>query len=232
MTNNTKRQTRKAGKTAFVVSFVLFVSAFWSCTNDNYDSGDGTYSYLRAEFVMTHIANDSTIDYAINDDNRRIDFKKSFKPRWTTTTDSLYRALLYYNDKPEGAEVIKLTQVYVLTPIDTSKVAKFVFDPVSFESSWISANENYLNFSFFIKMGKPDDEDAHHSIGILSETPDESTCLFTLYHDQGGVPEYYSTHVYASIPLTDEMRQKNLRLVVNTYGGPVIKDYPAPTTAH
>ena len=85
MTNNTKRQTRKAGKTALVASFILFVSVFWSCTNDNYDSGDGTYSYLRAEFAMTHIANDSTIDYAVNDNDRRIDIKKSFKPRWTTT---------------------------------------------------------------------------------------------------------------------------------------------------
>ncbi len=232
MTNNTKRQTRKAGKTALVASFILFVSVFWSCTNDNYDSGDGTYSYLRAEFAMTHIANDSTIDYAINDDDRRIDIKKSFKPRWTTTTDSLYRALLYYNDKSEGAEAVKLTQVYVLTPVDTSKVEKLVFDPVNFESSWISPNENYLNFSFFVKTGKPDDEDAHHSIGILSDTTDDGTYVFTLYHDQGGVPEYYSTRVYASIPLTDEMRQKNLRLVINTYSGLVIKDYPALTTAH
>ena len=113
----------------------------------------------------------------------------------------------------------------MLTPIDTSKVEKLVFDPVTFESSWISANNSFLNFSFYVKSGKPDDEDAHHSIGLLSETTDDGTSLFTLYHDQGGMPEYYSTRVYASIPLTDEMRQQKIKLIINTYSGTVIKEF-------
>ena len=231
MNHHTKRQTRKERKMALVASFLLLVSAFWCCTNDNYDTGDGDYSYLRAEFVMSHIANDSTIDYAIDDNNRRINLQKSFKPRWATTTDTLYRALLYYNDKPEGAEAVKATQVYVLHSIDTSKVKKPVYDPVTFESSWISANENYLNFSFYVKTGKADDEDARQSIGIFTETTEDGVILLTLLHDQGGVPEYYSNRVFASIPLTDEMRQSHLRLVVNTYTGQSVKDYPPSATA-
>ena len=222
MTNNNKRMRELSFCLLLLASCFCFI---FSCTTDNYDSGDGDLSYLRAEFVMAHVSADSIVDYAIDDSDRRIAIRKPFKPRWTTTTDSLYRALLYYNDKPEGAEAVKLTQVFVLTPIDTSKVEKLVFDPVTFESSWISANNTFLNFSFYVKSGKPDDEDAHHSIGLLSETTDDGTCLFTLYHDQGGMPEYYSTRVYASIPLTDEMRQQKIKLIVNTYSGTVIKEF-------
>ncbi|MBR5657367.1 MAG: hypothetical protein IKW98_11920 [Prevotella sp.] len=232
MNHPTQRPTHVGRKTALVASFLLFVLAFWNCTSDNYDTGDGDYSYLRAEFVMSHVANDSTVDYAIDDNNSRINIDKPFKARWTTTTDSLYRALLYFNDKPEGAEVVKMTQVYVLQPLDTSKVKKPIFDPVTFESSWISANGSFLNFSFYVKTGKSDDEDARQSIGVLTETNEDGVTVLTLLHDQGDIPQYYSNRVYASIPLTDELRQSHLRLVVNTYTGQSVKDFPPSTTAH
>lgn len=233
MTHNKKQKkaTRRGRNAALALSFVLFVSLFYACTTENYDSGDGKYSYLRAEFVMAYINAEGAIDYAIDDNDQRINLDKTLKPTWTTTKDSTYRALLYYNDKPEGAEAVRLSMVYVLEPRDTSKLKETSFDPVEFESSWLSANNRFLNFSFFVKTGQVDD-DSRQAIGILSSTDDDGTPLLTLLHDQGGIPQYYSTRVYASIPLSEEMRQQSFRLKVHSYAGLVVKDYPAPAIVH
>ena len=46
-----------------------------------------------------------------------------------------------------------------------------------------------------------------------------------LHHDQGGVPEYYSSRIYTSIPLNGELAGKIIRLKVNTYKGEIEKTY-------
>lgn len=220
---NNIQQTRKRRKTA-LVAFLFCVFFFNACTVESYDSGDGDLSYLRADFVMAHTDKDGAIDYAIDDNGQRIDLKSTVTPKWTTTKDSLYRGLLYYNDKPGGAEAITLSMVYVLQPRDTSQIEKPVFDPVDFESAWVSANGSFLNLGFSVKTGQTDD-DVRQSIGILSSLDADGTLLLTLIHDQADVPQYYSSRAYASIPLTSEMRQRPLRLVVNTYAGTVVKDF-------
>ena len=48
------------------------------------------------------------------------------------------------------------------------------------------------------------------------------TSHLRLYHDQAGVPEYYSTQVYASI-LTSQIKADSVRISINTYKGPVTK---------
>ena len=124
---------------------------------------------------MAYINAEGAIDYAIDDNDQRINLDKTLKPTWTTTKDSTYRALLYYNDKPEGAEAVRLSMVYVLEPRDTSKLKETSFDPVEFESSWLSANNRFLNFSFFVKTGQVDDDSrTAHRCSRCSTTRAES----------------------------------------------------------
>jgi hypothetical protein len=75
--------------------------------------------------------------------------------------------------------------------------------------------------------GTTDDEKASQTLYIIQDSimthPDATrTSHLRLYHDQAGVPEYYSTQVYASI-LTSQIKADSVRISINTYKGPVTK---------
>ena len=217
---------------------VLFSLLTFSCTTTNYDDGDGDLSYLRADFVEAHTAAPQQIDYAINDEGKTIRFAAPFNVKWTEKADTFYRALLYFNQKPTGNEPISLQRVYVLLPTAADEVKNPKFDPVTFESAWLSRCQlpssasphfgglrgaTYLNLTFLLKTGQPDDEKARQSIGMMSEERNDTLCL-TLLHDQGTVPQYYSTRIYASIPMSGT---QPVKLIVNSYEGSVVRAYPA-----
>ena len=209
-----------------------------ACTTSTYDEGDGDLSYLRADFVEAHTAAPQQIDYAINDEGKTIRFAAPFNVKWTEKADTFYRALLYFNQKPTGNEPISLQRVYVLLPTAADEVKNPKFDPVTFESAWLSRCQlpssasphleglrgaYYLNLTFLLKTGQPDDEKARQSIGIMSEERNDTLCL-TLLHDQGTVPQDYSTRIYASIPMSGT---QPVKLIVNSYEGSVVRAYPA-----
>ena len=215
------------------LSLCLFVT---SCSTESYDTGDGDYSYLRADFCEIHTAGTKQVDYAISDDGERISFGKTLNVKWAEGTDTLYRALLYYNRLPDAAKALSLQPVYVLRPKAPASVENPHYDPVAFESAWVStcqrtdltialdsvsreAVTHYLNIAFLVKTGQPDDETARQSIGITSEQNSDGTWQLTLLHDQGSVPQYYSTRVYASIPLADSQLQRGIIFNINTYDG-------------
>ena len=215
------------------LSLCLFVT---SCSTESYDTGDGDYSYLRADFCEIHTAGTKQVDYAISDDGERISFGKTLNVKWAEGTDTLYRALLYYNRLPDAAKALSLQPVYVLRPKAPASVENPHYDPVAFESAWISTCQRtdltialdsvsreavtyYLNIAFLVKTGQPDDETARQSIGISSEQNSDGTWQLTLLHDQGSVPQYYSTRVYASIPLADSQLQRGIIFNINTYDG-------------
>lgn len=190
-----------------------------ACTTETYDSGDGDYSYLLAEFVEIHTADSKQVDYAINDAGKHITFTKPITVRWAATPDSLYRALLYYNNAPAGVKPLSVSQVHVLRPKDKDSIDNHATDPVTFESIWQSENGRWLNLSLLVKTGKSNDEDAFQLIGMMRSTDEDNMLRLTLMHDQGTIPQYYTTRVYVSIPLGDDV-QLPLRLTVNTYEGP------------
>ena len=209
-----------------------------ACTTSTYDDGDGDLSYLRADFVEAHTVAPQRIDYAINDDGEKINFATPFSVQWTEKADTFYRGLLYYDRRPTYSDPISLQRVYVLSPLPADKVKNLKFDPVTFESTWLSRCQLpssaspqlgglrgafYLNISFLLKTGQPDDENAHQSIGMMSEERNDTLCL-TLLHDQGDVPQYYSTRIFASIPIDGT---KPVTLKINTYEGSVVRAYPA-----
>lgn len=190
-----------------------------SCTTETYDSGNGKYSYLLAEFAEVHTAEAKLADYAVNDAGRHITFASPLAVRWADTPDTLYRALLYYNNTPAASEPLAALQVYVLNPLEKDSVSSTATDPVTLESTWQSENGRWLNLSLLVKTGKSEDENAFQSIGMMSSLDEDSLLHLTLLHDQGAVPQYYTTRVYVSVPLDDTV-QLPLRLTVNTYEGP------------
>lgn len=231
---------KKDAKFMVLLCLVAYSFFFFSCRFNEYETGDGKYSYLRADFVEAHTLSTQQVDYAINDDGERIEFSTPFTVKWAEKEDTLYRALLYYNRKPEGAEPINIQYVYVLWPKDVDSIQSPKTDPVVWESGWISQCQRsllyegqsisrYLNVSFSVKTGQHEDE-LKQSIGVMSRNGND-TLFFTLLHDQGGVPEYYSSHVYASIPLFSsnedgaENKLSSVIFSVNTYQGMVMKSY-------
>ena len=221
------------------LSLCCFVT---SCSTESYDTGDGDYSYLRADFCEIHTAGAKQVDYAISDDGERISFGKTLNVKWAEGADTLYRALLYYNRLPDAAKALSLQPVYVLRPKSSASVENPHYDPVAFESAWMStcqrtdltialdsvsreAVTHYLNIAFLVKTGQPDDETARQSIGITAEQNTDGTWQLTLLHDQGDVPQYYSTRVYASIPLADSQLKSGVIFNINTYDGQLIRTF-------
>ncbi|MCR4773297.1 MAG: hypothetical protein K5854_02920 [Prevotella sp.] len=218
---------------AIVMAFIVS-----SCSNESYDTGDGIYSYLRADLVMAHSTSDKAIDYAITDDSQRIVFNTPLKANWIQNADTLYRAILYYKDKEEGAEPITsgYVPVFRIEPkssdaiIDTMKT-----DPVKFESAWMSKNNRFLNISIGVKTGKTDNNKLQ-SIGVYSQQLTENSngtrdIYIRLTHNQNDIPEYYTSNYYLSIDMANFKPTDKLHLLINTYKGEIEREFsPSPST--
>ena len=206
-----------------------------SCTQDTYDKGDGQYSYLRGDFAEAVVGADKKIVSLITDEGESLPLSQPSTAKWITTSDTIYRCMLYYNKVRDSkgqyvAEPISVGEVpcpviVPLAELDTEMKT----DPVSFESAWMSKTGKYINLSFALKTGKTEDDEAIHTLRVVQDTimvhPDGSkTSYLRLFHDQGGVPDYYSTQVYASI-ITSEILADSVRIAINTYKGIIEKSF-------
>ncbi len=209
-----------------------------SCIQDAYEKGQGKYSLMRADFVEAHANDQKQIDSFTTDDGISYQTTKPFGAKWVTTPDSIYRCILYYNKVDDGGGISKAE------PISAGQVACLIIKPrgalkgdmktdaVRFESAWLSGTGRYLNLSLYVKTGVTDDEQAMQTISMVEDTvktnPDATrTVCLRLYHDQGGVPEYYSTQVYASVPLSG-LQADSLRISIQSYQGEVVKTFRMP----
>lgn len=220
------------GEAIFFLLPLLF-----SCTNDAYETGDSRYSYLRTDFVEATTNADAKVESATTDDNMTLTFSKPFSVSWMTKSDTIYRAMLYYNigdistdGKQMTAEAISAGRVYVLTPQTVSDTATVYTDPVHFQSAWQSNNGNYLNLSLALMTGVADSVDAKQSIGMVCDTVmtamnGSHTYLYRLSHSQGDVPQYYKTTIYISIPTKKMTAGDRIRLSINTYDGDVTREF-------
>ena len=202
-----------------LLAFLPFLAA---CTIDAYEKGEGEYSLLTAELVEAYVDNDKHVSHVVTDQGERLMLTSPLTAQWIETPDTMYRALLYYDQVEEGkAEPRSFGWVGVLTPRDSIK-GGMKSDPLYTESMWVAKNHKYLNLRLRLLTGSTDDEKARHSIGLMkdaaSSTPGHARMV--LYHDQGGMPEYYSMVTYASIPL-DSIKADTLTIVVKTYNGEV-----------
>lgn len=217
------------------VLYVLTLLAgalLWGCTTDAYDKGEGEYSLMQADFVEAHANSSKEIDYVITDNDERMTLSQPAARNWVKTPDSLYRAVLYYKKAEQTVDVVSLAQVSVASIVRTDSLEKKTkekvkTDPLTLESMWLSKNKHYLNVGFYIKVGTTDNDKAIHRIGVVSDTlmtngDGTKTYHLRLYHDQGGVPAYYSQHSYFSLPI-QSLKADSIRFTVNTYKGEVVR---------
>ena len=205
------------------------------CTQDAYDKGEGRYSLMRADFVEANSNAQKEIERITTDDGDILSASKPFKAKFVNTPDSVYRCVLYYNKVKDGNsqdvfEPISIGQVACPKIIPLAELDKEMkTDPVKFESAWMSKSGKYINLSLYLMTGSSEDEDAKHTLRIVQDTivtnPDATrTSYLRIYHDQGGVPEYYSTQVYLSI-ITPGIPADSVRIQIPTYKGMTEKSF-------
>lgn len=216
------------------MALVGLLLLFPSCSNTAYEEGDSSLSYLRTDFVDAVTDSQSKLASATTDDNVKLTFSQPLQTSWTNKADTLCRVLLNYNMYANGVdsnvvEPLAAKMVYTLKPADPSKQTLTATDPVSFVSAWKSKNGNYVNLRIGLKTGQASGDDQRQSIGLVldstvvsNETP--TYCLRFL-HSQGGVPEYYTTDVYVSIPIKQMTTGSKVRLSLNTYNGLIVREF-------
>ena len=208
----------------YPIAFLLFTA----CTSESYDTGDGTLSYLRADFVMMHTAAEKTVDHFVTDEGETISLQPYATVSWAAKADTLYRALAYYNhDKAaQTVETQSFQPVYVLWPHGAEDPdAAPDDDAVGLESAWLSSNRQFINLGLLLMMGQPDDDTARHTIGATLSSETDDTVIITFRHNQGGIPQYYTQRLYASIPVAETMHGKTVIIRVNTYQGLVERTF-------
>jgi hypothetical protein len=215
---------------------LLVIILVASCTQDAYEKGEGTYSLMRGDFAEANVNSNREVTSITTDDGEILPLTSLATAQWISRPDTIYRCMLYYNkvkaaDGKLAAEVISLGRVpclYVKPLTNFEKTYKD--DPVKFESIWNSKSGKYLNLHLQLKTGYTEDSTAVQKLDVVTDSlisyPNgRRTLSLLLYHDQGNVPEYYSTQAYVSIPTTD-LAVDSIRLYINTYSGPVIKTLP------
>lgn len=208
----------------------LAAAVLASCEHDGYESGDGSLSYLTAELAVLHTASNRSATSADLDNGTTLSISNPFTTSWMTKADTIYRALLYYDVATDGSKKVKarsVSAVPVLRPMEQSKVNDMHTDPVGVESVW-AAKSGYINMSLLLKAGKTDGEDAVQTLGLVDcgttvGNDGKRTRYLKLYHDQGGVPEYYTVQRYVSIDTNDLGDVDVVSITVNTYSGEVTK---------
>jgi hypothetical protein len=207
-----------------VSSFLLPLS---SCTQDAYEKGEGEYSLLRGDFAEAVVNSNKQVAKIITDDGDEMLVTSPYTAKWIAKADTTYRCMLYYNKVEGKAEVVSMGQVPCAAIVPLSKFEKELkTDPVKFESTWMSKTGRYLNLSIQVKSGVTDDTTAVQSLAIVSDTlithsDGKQIRNLILHHDQGNVPEYYSTQVYVSIP-TNRIDADSVRISINSYDGEVV----------
>ena len=213
-----------------LLSAVSLFAFATSCEQELYDKGDSEYSLMRADFVEAFVDNDKQVGYVVTDDDERLQLTAPYTAQWIQRSDTTYRAVLYYNKVGEKAEAIALSRV---STTQIRKPGEFKSgdktDPLGMESVWLSGNRKYLNLCLILKTGAVEDEKVTQTLGIIGDTivADDGgrrTYQLRVFHNQGGVPEYYSQRVYFSVPL-EELEVDSLRLSINTYKGVVSKGF-------
>ncbi len=206
---------------------VLATAAICACQIDSYDNGDTRLSYLTAEMVDMHTVAAQQVDYAITDGQQRLTFTTPFACAWAAKPDTIYRALLYYDSRDEASKPLSATPAWVLTPMTTEKT--YLTDPVKLESAWVAANKCYLNLRLGLMTGQ-DGVSTKQTIGlvqrrIVAHANGITTHYLELSHDQNKVPQYYTTSIFTSIPAKLFSAGDTIRLSINTYQGPIEKQW-------
>lgn len=192
-----------------------------SCTSDDYATGDGRYSYLRADFAMMHTREGGVADYALTDDGDSLAFASPYRAGWASRPDTLYRALVYHDVHTH--EVFSASPVLVVRAVaEAAPTAPALTDPLDIESAWVAGG--YLNMAVVVKTGQATDSlDRRQTLGLMAEpvasASGQPVLRLRLLHGQNGVPQYYSVKTYVSMSLAHVRRGTTIMLTAPTYTG-------------
>ena len=220
--------------------FLPLVFALLACENEAYDTGDGPLSGMRADFVEALTDADAHMASVETDDGERLFLTDRVTVGWMERPDTVYRALLYYNKvEADGgaflAEPLGITQVLVppVTGVgDMNDDLKA--DPLDFVSSWKSANGKYLNLELGVKTGTVDGSYGTQTLGLVCLGVDERAdgtrlVRIALYHDQAGVPQYYTATAYLSIAASrlpiEPTEGDEVSIDIETYSGTLTRTF-------
>ena len=197
-----------------------------SCTQDVYEKGEGDFSQMTAQLADAHVDAKKYIDYVDTDEGEHLVLNQPVTASFITKADTTYRVSFYYKMVDDKAQPITLGNVLVVTP---KAIKEMKTDPVRLESMWIGKSAKYLNMGVYLMTGTPQTTNLKQTLGCRRDTlmhnADGTTTLrLTFYHDQGGVPQYYSQRAYFSIPLT-AVAADSVWLSVNTYDGLVTRKF-------
>ena len=227
--------------TTAAAGMVMLALAVSACSSDAYDTGDGSLSYMRADFVKAFADHDGKFTAAITDDDLSLTLQPAIAAGWSAP-DTVCRALLYYDAarlsesaREAAVRPVAIGRVIMPKVIDRQAVAAGLpTDPVVMETAWRSNNRKYINLGLQLKTGTTDGDVAAQAIGWIytgSTTLDGGAQRhsFMLAHSQNGVPQYYSTPLYVSLSL-DELPVKlgdgdEIEVSVNTYKGVVSRTF-------
>lgn len=230
--------------TLLMTAASLLLTVVTSCKNEAYDTGDASLSYLRADFVEAYTGSDGKIATARTDDGDSLLLSSATAASWSSTPDTLLRALLYYKLQPQDAadgtsntprtkivQPVRAYQVYVLRPSATAETMTDR-DPVVLQSAWMIRSLKYVNLSVALRTGTDDGSDSKQRIGVKADTlrheaTGSRTFVYHFLHAQNGVPKYYKQTVYASIPLPAGLNHGDtIRVTVPDESGTVTRDFP------
>ena len=172
-----------------------------ACTTETYDSGDGKYSMMRADFVETRTNSAGELYCAVTDEGDSLVLSPKRTAKWAATPDSLYRALLYYNVPQTGIEVKTISLTSIPTPLVRMKedVKEQQTDPDEKQTIGLMCDE------------------------ITTDSEGHRHYSLTLLHAQNGVPEYYSAELFLSIAdyrLPEKPAKGDIiTITINTYKG-------------
>ena len=206
---------------------LLVIILITSCSQDAYEKGEGKYSLMRGDFAEAIVNSHQQVTRIVTDEGDDLTLTAPYSAKWVSTPDTTYRCRLFYNKVEDKAEVLSLGQVPCPVVVTRAALKKpLLTDPVKFESSWMSKTGKYLNLGLYLKTGSTEDTAAVQSLALVSDTlitrPGQKQIRhLILHHDQGNVPEYYSTKVYISIPV-EKIDADSVRISINSYDGQVI----------
>lgn len=181
------------------------------CKHDFYESGDSTLSYLQTEFAEVTTDGTGNIVSALTDNDVSLTLNPPIKRSWAKE-NSVYRTLLYYNKVENNTteaiaiEPIPILQIRVLD--SNTHINRLAVDPLTLQSAWVSKNKKYLNLGLILKTGSTENTNAVQSVGVVQADKRQlsngrAKLYLVLYHNHNEVPEYYSSRIFASIPLSN-----------------------------
>lgn len=210
-----------------IIFLATALFALAACQTDSYDSGDNTYSYLRADFGMLQVNGSRQGTAFTTDDGAKLTFPAPVTLSWVTTADTVYRALAYYDTQTERPFTI--SPVFVVNAYDTREPRSAradsiaaLRDPLTVESAWRAGG--FLNIGFAVKTGRTDSLAQAQHIGLCVDSVKQDATgqrhfFIHVLHSQNNQPEYYSVHTYMSLPLPDSLRNAAFHLSATTYSG-------------